>query len=482
MKNQNHDGHRPGNGRVSFRSALVAALLTTSSAATTADATLEIPASYEGAGLGSWKTVGDTESVPDAWWVLYDDPTLSNLIERALEANQDIQAAAARLQQAWASAGVVAADTWPSAQVDAAGMRGRNLDSSFRTGELVRVPLTLGYEIDLWGRVRNGRKAANESAWAETATYSGAQLSITTNLAQVYFYLLAAEREESIVAATAATRREARDVFAARLRSGSATDLDLSRAETELATSEAELAAIRQQFAALRTSLAVLVGTMGESALPPTTQPTNVVNLPEPPAIPAGLPGELLERRPDLVAAAHAMAAANARIGVARAAFFPSITLTGSAGYEGAGVDDLFSWDHRAWSIGPRIHLPIFQGGRNRASLARANSVHDEAIALYRQRVLHAFREVQDAIDGTRFLASQSDAQRRAVGHARHAADLARKRYDSGFVSYLDVVDSERTALSAERTLVRLEADRLATSVVMIKAIGGGWATDQMAR
>ena len=284
------------------------------------------------------------------------------------------------------------------------------------------------------------------------------------------------------MAATAATRREARDVFAARLRSGSATDLDLSRAETELATSEAELAAIRQQFAALRTSLAVLVGTMGESALPPTTQPTNVVNLPEPPAIPAGLPGELLERRPDLVAAAHAMAAANARIGVARAAFFPSITLTGSAGYEGAGVDDLFSWDHRAWSIGPRIHLPIFQGGRNRASLARANSVHDEAIALYRQRVLHAFREVQDAIDGTRFLASQSDAQRRAAGHARHAADLARKRYDSGFVSYLDVVDSERTALSAERTLVRLEADRLATSVVMIKAIGGGWATDQMAR
>jgi multidrug efflux system outer membrane protein len=194
------------------------------------------------------------------------------------------------------------------------------------------------------------------------------------------------------------------------------------------------------------------------------------------PAVPSGLPSRLLERRPDIAAAERSLAASNARIGVAKSAFFPAISLTGSAGYESADSGSLFGADSRIWSFGPSVYLPLFQGGRNRANLERSRAAYDESIASYRQQVLVAFREVQEALTATRLLADQSEAQDRAVAQSRRAAQLAKTRYDAGYVSYLDVVDAQRTELINERAAAQLAADRLNASVALIKALGGGWS------
>jgi multidrug efflux system outer membrane protein len=189
------------------------------------------------------------------------------------------------------------------------------------------------------------------------------------------------------------------------------------------------------------------------------------------------LPSHLLERRPDVAAAERALAAANARIGVAKAAFFPAISLTGGAGWASGDIDRLFSADSRIWSIGPSLYLPIFQGGRNRANLARSRAAYDEAVADYRQRVLVAFREVQDALTATRLLADQAAAQERALASARRSGALAQTRYDSGYVNLLEVIDAQRTVLAAERASAQLAAQRLNNSVALIKAVGGDFTS-----
>ena len=194
-----------------------------------------------------------------------------------------------------------------------------------------------------------------------------------------------------------------------------------------------------------------------------------------PPVIPAGLPGDLLERRPDIAEAERALAASNARIGVAKAAFFPVVRLTGAAGFESFDVDSLFNWESRAWSLGPSISLPIFQGGRNRANLKRARAAFEENVANYRQRILAGFKEAQDALTAVRLLSEQAEVQNQSRTSARKTADISAKRYRAGVVSYLEVVESERTALGAERALARITGQRLVTSVQLIKALGGGW-------
>jgi multidrug efflux system outer membrane protein len=188
------------------------------------------------------------------------------------------------------------------------------------------------------------------------------------------------------------------------------------------------------------------------------------------------LPSDLLERRPDIAAAEAALAAANARIGVAQAAFFPSIALTGSAGYASGEIDRLFQADSRIWSVGPSVYLPLFQGGRNRANLQRSRAAYEESVALFRQRMLVALREVQDALTATQLLATQAAAQERTVVAARRAAQLAQTRFEAGFVNYFEVIDAQRTVLSAERATAQLTAQRLLTSVALIKALGGGWS------
>jgi len=400
-------------------------------------------------------------------------------LEREAEAkNQDLKAAAARVTQARALARNAKADFFPSLTLDPSAARVRVSDNELnavpnRLGNDFRVPLDLTYELDLWGRVRRSFEGANADAQGRLAAFEGTLLVLKADVALNYFALRTLDTERAILRSTLKLRRDALDLVNARFTGGAASELDVSRAETELNSTEAELFAVERSRSEVEHALAVLVGkAAGDFAVKELPLDANTL----PPVIPAGLPGDLLERRPDIAEAERALAAANARIGVAKAAFFPVVRLTGLAGFESMDVDTLFNWQSRVWSIGPSITLPVFQGGRNRANLKRSQAAFEENVADYRQRILVAFKEVQDALTGARLLSQQAGAQERSRASARKTADISNTRYRAGLVSYLEVVESERTALTAERDSARLTGQRLVTSVQLIKALGGGWA------
>lgn len=436
------------------------------------------PAAYRDANAGiDWKSAEPAASFARGeWWKIYADSSLDALEARALAANQNLRAAAARVEQARAAAGLTGANAWPQLAANASLTRER---TSATTDNVLpdpltttyRAPLTASWELDLFGRVRRLRESARAEAEASGATFESVRLALTSDVAANYFTLRSLDRELAIVHQTAGLRRGALELINARVRIGTAGELDAVRAEAELATTEADAAALAKERSAIQNALAVLVG----AAAPEFELAGADAALNPPPVVPAGLPASLLERRPDVAAAERTLAAANARIGVAKAAFFPAISLTGSAGFASGDVDRLFQADSRLWSIGPSLYLPIFQGGRNRANLARSRAAFDEAVAQFRQQVLVAFRDVQDALTATQRLAEQSAAQNRALAAARRAAELAQVRYDAGYVSYLDVIDAQRTALATERASARLAGLRLETSVALIKALGGGW-------
>jgi multidrug efflux system outer membrane protein len=273
-------------------------------------------------------------------------------------------------------------------------------------------------------------------------------------------------------------RKEQVRLVRSRFEGGIGNELDVARAETELATTEADAASLARRRTEFENALAILVGSNPSTFRLPVTTSTNWN--PQPPEIPAGLPAELLERRPDVAEAERQLASNNARIGVAKAAFFPVVTLTASGGYLSGELETLFKWDSRVWSIGPSVSLPIFAGGRNRANYRRSQAAFDETVARYRQQVLIAFGDVEDSLSAIRHLADQSAAQQRAVAQSRRAADLAADRYRSGIVSYLEVVDANRDTLSAERSNNQLAGLRLTASVQLIKALGGGWNQAQL--
>ncbi len=439
-----------------------------------------VPAAPEfaDAQFGAWKQAVPADEIARGdWWKIFHDPILDHLEQQAAVNNQELKAAIARVTQARALARSAKADFFPSLSLDASAARGRFSENTLNsipnhTGNDFRVPFDLSYEIDLWGRVRRSFEAANLDAQARLAAFENTLLILKADVAQNYFALRALDTEREILRRTIGLRAEALDLVTARFKGGTASELDVSRAETELSSTRAELLALDRRRSEVEHALAVLVG---ESATAFAVKELPLDENTTSPVVPAGLPGDLLERRPDIAEAERTLAAANARIGVAKAAFFPVVRLTGAAGFESFDVDTLFNWESRVWSIGPSVTLPIFQGGRNRAGLKRARAGFEENVAAYRQRILVAFRETQDALTGARLLAEQADAQNQSRASARKTADLSDKRYRAGLVSYLEVVESERTALNAERELARLTGQRLVTSVQLIKALGGGW-------
>jgi multidrug efflux system outer membrane protein len=337
----------------------------------------------------------------------------------------------------------------------------------------------MSYEIYLWGRVRRSFESARAEASASAATYYNILLTLESDVAQNYFLLRSLDAEIGTVTSTVGLRKEQVQLVRSRFEGGIGNELDVARAETELATTEAEAASLAKRRAELENALAILVGA-NPAVFKLAALETNAGWNPLPPAIPAGLPGELLERRPDVATAERELASANARIGVAKAAFFPVVRLTGSGGYLSGDIDNLFNWESRVWSIGPSVSLPIFAGGRNRAEYKRSKAAYQEAIAKYRQQILVAFSEVENSLAGVHHLSNQAAAQNRAVASARRAAELATERYRSGLVSYLEVVDASRDALQAERGSAQLTGQRLITSVQLIKALGGGWSEQQL--
>ena len=443
-----------------------------------------LPAGYKAAELGQWKEGRPLDNVPKGnWWEVYGDPGLNALEQQALHANQQLQAAVARVEQSRASARVARGALLPGLSLDPSFTRQRyspNQEPAFGnlTADSFNAPLDLSYEIDLWGRVRRGFQGARADAQAQLATYYNVLLTLESDVAQNYFALRSLDAEIATVTGTVDLRKQQVQFVRSRLEGGIGSDLEVAQAETELATTEAELASLAQQRDQLENALAILAGeNPANYKLAARSAPDWC---PVPPEIPAGLPADLLERRPDVAAAERQLASANAKIGVAKAAFFPILTLTGSGGYLSGDIDTLFNWNSRTWSIGPSLSLPIFAGGRNRANFHRAQAAFDEAVALYRQQVLVAFGDVENSLSGIRHLADQAAAQKRAVTNARRAADLAADRYRSGVVSYIEVVDANRDALATERANAQLAGQRLIASVQLIKALGGGWRTEEI--
>lgn len=425
----------------------------------------------------AWKQAAPAEVLPRGdWWKTFHDPALDDLVARALTANQNLAAAAARVEQARAAAGIARGSYLPSVGLNPSVNRARTSETTdnrfpFAESTTYRASLDASWELDLFGRVRRLNEGARAEAAASTADFENVRLALTAEVASSWFSLRALDRETSIVTDGIALRRKALELVNSRRANGAATDFDVARAETELASTEADAASLANRRAALQNALAVLVG-----EAPTAFEISNLkFEMAGPPAIPAGLPSELLERRPDVAAAESALAASNARIGVAKAAFFPAISLTGSFGTASGDIDRLTNSDSKLWSIGPSLYLPIFQGGRNKANLARSRAAYEESVALFRQRVLVAFREVQDALTATQLLADEAAAQDRAVAAARRAGKLAQTRYDAGLVNYFEVIDAQRTVLTAERAFAQLSAQRLVNSVGLIKALGGGW-------
>jgi outer membrane protein, multidrug efflux system len=420
--------------------------------------------------------------IKQKFWELFDDAVLTGLEEEATTNSPDLRAAFDRVEQSRAAARISRADLFPGVSLDPNANRTRYSASRTAqpyspilpyTGNDFFLPLDLSYEVDLWGRVRRSFRAAREQAQASAASYQNVLLTLQAAVAQTYFSIRSIDLDRQVVAETIELRKKNLSLVESLHLGGADSQVDVAQAQTELASAEADLVGLQLQRAQLENALAVLCGQTSSSfTLAETTR------FYQPPPIPVGLPADLLERRPDVAEAERSMAAASEGIGIAQAAFFPAIQLTGSAGTESVALKDIFNWENRAWSIGPNISLPVFEGGRNRAGLQRARAAYEEAVALYRSQVLVAFHEVEDGLIGVRLLREQFRDQMRAVDAARKVAELSRERYKEGLASYLEVVVADRTFLENQILAYELNGQCIVTTVVLIKALGGGWRAD----
>jgi len=432
---------------------------------------------------GSWKPAEPAEAQPRGeWWKVFGDPVLDQLITEATKGSPALAAAAARVSQSRALLGITSSEGGVQLSGGAGPVNTRSspgslglppgTDVSSRT--LWRAPLIANYEVDLFGRIRDGVAAAKRDLAGQEATYRSVELALQADIARTYFEVREADRDIVLLLEAVRVRQATRDLLAARLAAGAVGEFDVSRATAEVALAQAELEAARGRRDRLESALAVLTGR------PPSAVAVSVRAAERKvPSIPAGLPSSLLERRPDIVAAQTALEAANKRIGVAKAGFFPSLKLTGTAGFEAEELSDVFRWSSRTWFLGPFIgsilSVPILDGGRNRAELERAKAAYEEAVARYRQQVLVAFGDVEDSLAGLRALDAQSRAVTVAVEAARRAGRIAQARFDAGAVSYLDVLDVQRTQLDAEREANRVAGQQVLGTVALIRALGGGW-------
>jgi len=438
--------------------------------------TLDLPANFTQAAEAS------TAELPhEAWWTIFGEPELDALELRAAEHNQDLAAGAARVLQARAIARGARGSLQPSLSVEPHATRSRNSENTafqlpISHQSSLSVPLVASWEPDVFGGLASGIEVAERGAQAQQANFAALRLALQGEVASLYFSLRAADVDLAALRRTRELRAEELAIAQSRLDQGVGTELDLSRARTESASTQAELSSAERTRGDFARALAQLAGTTA-AELPIAERPS----LPaEPPLVPAGLPGDLLERRPDIAAAERALAARNAEIGVAEAAKLPSFSLTASGGYESTEITNLLDFPSRIWSLGASMHLPIFNGGRLDAEVERSKAAWEESVANYRQQVLVALREVDDALAATRLLREQGAAQQEALDSARASSKLARQRYDAGFSGYLDVIDSERSVLSFERGLAQTSGLRFAAAVQLVKALGGGWSSAEL--
>jgi len=421
--------------------------------------------------------------LPAQWWTVFNDDTLNNLEQAALRDNPSVKAAAQRLVQALEQAGVTRAQQQPQLSVNAGISNSRTsaetsqglaLGGRAIKGNNYSVGSTFSYEVDLLGRVRRLVEASDAQALVAEADRDGVLLLLSSQLATTYWQLRGTDAEIAILNGALDTRRETEELVTARFDAGLSNELDVSRARIERANAQADLHEVQRQRNLLEHSLATLVGASPSAML--TAPKADAAVLPQPPAIPVGLPASLLAQRPDLAGSVAALRGANAQIGVAEGAFYPSLSLTGNFGFASESLSNLAKGDSRQFGVGPlALSLPIFDGGRNKANLAIAKARYEEAIANHQTKLLTALREVEDALSDVQQRQQQGDAQKASQVAAARGYLVARARYERGVSTYLDVTDAQRSALAADRAAVQINTQRLLAAVSVARALGAGW-------
>jgi multidrug efflux system outer membrane protein len=436
------------------------------------------PAAPTPPGWGWKQTQPQAATIQDDWWRLFQDPVLDQLETQATGSNQLLQVAVARVDASRAVARINAANFFP--QLSAAPSVARlqtqlNHVPSRLTATAYTLPLDFSYEVDLWGKIRRSFESAQAQAQASVADYYQVLLVLHGDVAINYFQLRQLDEQITLLQETLALREKSVRITNERFRAGLAPELDADRARTEAAQTRTTLIEAQRQRADLQNALALLCGQPAASfQIQSGRQPVQV------PAVPVGLPSTLLERRPDVAEAERQMATANAQIGVAKAAFFPAIALTGDAGYASFHASSLLDWESQFFQIGPSVTLPILNGGRLKAGLSQARSVYQAACARYQQQVLTAFKDVSDSLADLDGYARQAVSETDAEQTASHAASLSRERYTRGLTDYLDVLEAERTQLQTQSQIVQIHSLQLISTVRLIKALGGGFAADTL--
>jgi len=428
--------------------------------------------------LNGWKRTQPKEDIiRGAWWELFNDPQLNLLEEKVNISNQNLVAAEAQFRQARALVQAARASYFPTATISPSytrSLRSSNLVGNSVTSTTATTDYSLSgdisWELDVWGRVRRTVEANRASAQASAADLEAIRLSAQAELAQDYFQLRALDAQKQLLDETLISYEKSLELTKNRYASGVASKGDVLQAETQLKTTQAQAIDVGVQRAQLEHAIASLTGTPASLFSIPVMPLTDV-----PPAIPIGVPSELLERRPDIAAAERRVAAANAQIGVAEAAFFPTITLSASGGFQASNLSKWLAWPSRFWSFGPAISELVFDGGLRRALTAQARAAYDAEVASYRQTVLTGFQEVEDNLAALRILEEEARVQDEAVKAAEQSVTVITNQYKAGIVNYLDVVTTQVIALTNERTAVNILGNRMSAAVLLTKALGGGW-------
>jgi NodT family efflux transporter outer membrane factor (OMF) lipoprotein len=436
------------------------------------------PVNYKEAEAAGWKRSqpGDAYS-KGRWWELYDDAALNALEEQVSVSNQNVLRAEAQYREAKAAVSVSRAALSPTVTATPAATLAGAGTTAGASGSRrsFNLPFNVAWEPDLWGNIRRGVTASAATAQSLAADVANARLLYQAELAQDYFALHGNDGEAELLTRTEASYEEYLTLTRNRVSSGIAADLDVAQAEAQLYAVQSQLMDLGVERAAFEHAIAILIG----KAPADLTIPAAALNTTPPPA-PLGVPSELLERRPDIAGAERQVAAANEQIGIAAAAFYPNLSLTGSAGLESSSLAKWFTWPSRFWSVGPQLAETLFDAGRRRGVVAEQQAAYDATVAAYRETVLTAMQQVEDNLAALRILAGEADKVQQTVQAASHALDISTAQYRSGTASYLLVITAQATLLGADVTAVTLSTRRLTASVLLIEALGGGWSASQL--
>jgi multidrug efflux system outer membrane protein len=417
------------------------------------------------------------------WWTLFNDPELTRLAEETLAANQNIKAAIARVDEARAATRSARSGFFPAIDVAPSAQRSRvhrsttnsNANSSAAstsdTANTFTLPLDLSYEVDLWGKVRRQYEYASDSELASRDDLEFVQQTALADLAQAYFTIRLYDQQVKIYQEALKLYQRQLDLTQSKFKAGLALQSDVLQAKIQVDSATNQLIEVQRLRAKQEHAIAVLLGRPPSNFTFAAQDTAPVI-----PTVPAGVPVDLLNRRPDVAKAEHQLAAANAQIGMAKADFFPSFSLTGSAGFESSSFQHLTDWQNRIWSVGAGLNLPIFQGGKLTAALAQARASYEELVANYRTAVLTAFQDVEDQLSDLHLLAEKAASLDATVGSAREFFRLAELQYRQGLATYLQVIDANQSLLTNELAAAQAQHDRLTATVLLIKAVGGGWS------